>query len=144
MRTLFPILWVLWIASTLQLSGQGRADVMLKGRFESTPFAEFAEAVEAQTGVRIHYRPHWVADVEVNAAGDSLSLRTVLQSALGPAGLYFHLEPGGVAYLSPQGPYVSALPDYGGRPVRASQESDPGELSPDPPSNATSKAGRQP
>ena len=109
----------------LGLSGQEAAPTF-SGHFEVAPFAEFAAAVEAQTGTTFYYRASWVRDLRVSLSGRDLSLLAVLDSILGPAGLNYYLDDWNHLFLSDSATLIAGLPEYEGvKETTRSEEEDP-------------------
>ena len=82
------------------------------GHFADTPFTEFAEAVEAQTGIRFFYLETWVRDLRVNVSGSRIPLLPTLDSMLEPSGLKYYLDPWMHLFLSDSTALIAQLPGY--------------------------------
>ncbi len=120
------LIGLLVLSSFLQgLSGQ-EAGPTFSGHFEEASFAEFAAAVEAQTGTTFYYRVSWVLDLHVSLSGRDLSLLAVLDSILGPAGLNYYLDDWNHLFLSDSATLIAGLPEYEGvKETTRSEEEDP-------------------
>ena len=111
-RSTFMTLLIL-LAFLQGLSGQ-EAALTFSGQFEETPFVEFAEAIEAQTGTTFYYRASWVRDLHVTLSGRDLSLLSVLDSILGSAGLNYYLDDWNHLFLTNSAMLIDGLPEYEG------------------------------
>ncbi|RLD65967.1 MAG: hypothetical protein DRI98_14095, partial [Bacteroidetes bacterium] len=118
------------LAFLQEMSGQ-EAALTISGHFEETPFVEFAAAVEEQTGTTLYYRASWVRDLRVSLSGRDLSLATVLDSILGPAGLHYYLDDWNHLFLTDSVTLLAGLPDYEGinetTPPAEGEQADMGE-----------------
>ena len=98
------------------VAGQGvvtkEQQLTFSGHFEEAGFKEFAEAVEEQTGVSFFYRESWVRDIRVSLSGSGLSLISVLDSVLKPAGLNYFLDEWMHLFLTDGQTLISRLPEY--------------------------------
>ena len=80
---IFPLLFI------CSLSAQENKQAIVSGNFNNMPFEEFANIVKKNFGIFIYYKPEWVSNIKINAQGDSLSIRSVLEEALLPDSVYF-------------------------------------------------------
>jgi len=96
--------------------------ISFSGHFEETPFAEFASAIEAQTGIKFYYRALWVQDIQVSVSGKDLSLFKVMDSILGPLGLNYYLDEWNHLFLTESAELIDALPEYEGFKIKAQAE----------------------
>ncbi len=84
-------------------------DLIFSGNFQDIPFAEFASAVEQQTGATFYYYDAWVSGVRITAEGTDLSLHSTLSRALLPTGIYHYMDEFGYVYLSNESPIIPSL-----------------------------------
>lgn len=95
--------------------GQEReTDIILRGDFRNVPFTDFVKEAEEQTGARFYFLRKWVEGITVTASGEELSLRTLLDRTLVPAGLAYHMDSSGNVTLTGRTAIVTRLPRYSG------------------------------
>jgi len=77
------------IGSSLALKAQENTQV-ISMELNRTGFAEFAKAVEDQTGIQFFYKEEWVKDVVVNLSAENMEIVSMINQVLLGSGLYFH------------------------------------------------------
>jgi hypothetical protein len=122
MRRTAAILFLLILAPCLHAQD---ADIWVKGDFQDVPFPAFVEKVEEGTGLSFYYLEPWIRGIRITATGDRISLSQILDKALLPVGIYYHMDAYGHIFLSPEGPLITRLPAYSDREA-ATMESVPG------------------
>lgn len=106
------LICIITLLSLFQMVNGQENQLRISGHFEELGFAEFAEAIKAQTGVTFYYRESWVQDISVTLSGSALSLLTLLDSILLPEGLYYFLDEWNHLFLSDTGSLICGLPEY--------------------------------
>ncbi len=66
----------------------------------NVPFSTFAGDLRINSGIYIYYKPEWIANLRVTAAGDSVSVTQLLESVLKPAGIHFIYQGNGQYFLT--------------------------------------------
>ena len=133
MRRSVSISLLMLLAFLQEMSGQ-EATITFNGRFEKTPFVEFAAAVEAQTGTKFYYRATWVDDLRVSLSGQNLSLLSVLDSIFVGTTLTYYLDEWNHLFLTDSATLLAGLPEYEGlisKPLPEDEDetvSGPGEV----------------
>lgn len=111
-RLLIPL--ILIIFSLVPANGQPE-DQIISGGFSDLPFMRFVEEVERQSRIRFYYREEWVSEVRIDATGENISLKHILDSALLQAGIQYYMDAHGQVFITGRSPISSILPDYTGR-----------------------------
>ncbi len=109
MKYFFPVIFLL--LSLNQVYCQD-LNPKIRGGWNNTPFEEFAEELENQTGVHSFYKKEWVQDIYINTGPDSLYLKTLLGSHIYAHGLSYSLIPPDRLYILSGKRLYTALPDF--------------------------------
>ena len=86
--------------------------ITFSGRFSGASFAEFADAVENQTGVSFYFLPEWVDHIQINVSGTAIPLLPTLDSILTKNGVCYLLDEWNHLFITGNESVVQRLPWY--------------------------------
>ena len=69
-----------------------KADILISGNFNQTPFSDFVSAVERSSGVRFFFDDPLVANLRVTGSGNPMSLANILKNTLAATELRFFID----------------------------------------------------
>ncbi|NJM15805.1 MAG: TonB-dependent receptor plug domain-containing protein, partial [Bacteroidales bacterium] len=84
----------------------------VSGSFLQTPFARFAQNIEACYPIRFYYDTSWVQHIEITAQGDSLVLSDILRDNLLRNNVRYYIDNHNNVFLTGGKDIVSSLPDF--------------------------------
>lgn len=72
----------------------------ISGSFSNISFNEFSQRLFDEYNISVFFKSEWVSDININAEGDSLSVKDILAEHLTPVGINYYTGPNGNIYLT--------------------------------------------
>lgn len=106
MKHIYKIAFSFLLFVSISASAQKTASISLK----SSPFQEFVNILEQQTGYRFYYRTEWTDSVSVTVNGEQESIDKLLNQALEGTDLYYSII-GNKVYVTKGRQLLTELPE---------------------------------